>query len=33
MQAGVRHFYVSNLPLGRAAVTLNRILSAVNSSV
>jgi 5,10-methylenetetrahydrofolate reductase len=32
-QAGVRHFYVSNLPLGRAAVTLNRILSAVNSAV
>ena len=28
--AGVRHFYVSNLPLGRAAVTLNRILSLVN---
>jgi hypothetical protein len=24
--AGVRHFYVSNLPLGRAAVTLGRIL-------
>ena len=24
--AGVRHFYVSNLPLGRAAVTLSRIL-------
>jgi hypothetical protein len=28
--AGVRHFYISNLPLGRAAVTLNRILSLVN---
>ena len=24
--AGVRHFYVSNLPLGRAAATLSRIL-------
>lgn len=24
--AGVRHFYVSNLPLGRAAVTLRRIM-------
>jgi len=24
--AGVRHFYVSNLPLGRAAVTLQRII-------
>ena len=24
--AGVRHFYVSNLPLGRAATTLERIL-------
>jgi hypothetical protein len=24
--AGVRHFYISNLPLGRAAVTLERIL-------
>ena len=24
--AGVRHFYVSNLPLGRAAITLKRIL-------
>jgi 5,10-methylenetetrahydrofolate reductase len=28
-EAGARHFYVSNLPLGRAAVTLNRILAAV----
>jgi hypothetical protein len=27
--AGVRHFYVSNLPIGRAAVTLQRILSQV----
>ncbi len=25
--AGVRHFYVSNLPLGRAAATLHRVLS------
>lgn len=24
--AGVRHFYISNLPLGRAAVTLKRVL-------
>ena len=24
--AGVRHFYISNLPLGRAAVTLQRII-------
>jgi hypothetical protein len=24
--AGVRHFYVSNLPLGRAAITLKRVL-------
>ena len=28
-EAGVRHFYISNLPIGRAALTLNRILSAV----
>jgi 5,10-methylenetetrahydrofolate reductase len=27
--AGVRHFYVSNLPIGRAAVTLTRILEQV----
>ncbi len=27
---GARHFYVSNLPLQRAAVTLGRILSLVN---
>jgi 5,10-methylenetetrahydrofolate reductase len=27
--AGVRHFYVSNLPIGRAAVTLQRVLSLV----
>jgi 5,10-methylenetetrahydrofolate reductase len=32
-EAGVRHFYISNLPLGRAAVTLNRVLSAVDSIV
>jgi 5,10-methylenetetrahydrofolate reductase len=25
-QAGVRHFYISNLPLGRAALTLQRII-------
>jgi len=29
-EAGARHFYISNLPLGRAAVTLSRILSLVN---
>jgi 5,10-methylenetetrahydrofolate reductase len=27
--AGVRHFYISNLPLGRAALTLHRILERV----
>ena len=27
--AGVRHFYVSNLPIGRAAATLKRVLSMV----
>jgi hypothetical protein len=27
--AGVRHFYVSNLPIGRAALTLERILALV----
>ena len=27
--AGVRHFYISNLPLGRAALTLHRILEKV----
>jgi hypothetical protein len=27
--SGVRHFYVSNLPLGRAAATLQRILDRV----
>lgn len=29
--AGVRHFYISNLPLGRAALTLRRILSKVEA--
>ena len=29
--AGVQHFYVSNLPLGRAASTLSRILSKAQS--
>jgi hypothetical protein len=28
-EAGVRHFYVSNLPVGRAAATLKRILDQV----
>jgi 5,10-methylenetetrahydrofolate reductase len=27
--AGVRHFYVSNLPIGKAATTLQRVLSMV----
>lgn len=27
-QSGVRHFYISNLPLGRAAATLDRVLRA-----
>jgi hypothetical protein len=27
--AGVRHFYVSNLPVNRAAATLQRILALV----
>jgi len=30
-ESGARHFYISNLPLGRAAVTLSRILSLVGS--
>ncbi len=30
--AGVRHFYISNLPLGRAALTLHRILEKVGAS-
>ena len=29
IDAGVRHFYISNLPLGRAALTLHRILQKV----
>jgi len=29
-EAGVRHFYVSNLPLGHAAGTLHRVLDLVN---
>lgn len=29
--AGVRHFYISNLPLGRAALTLHRILDKVDT--
>jgi len=29
INAGVRHFYISNLPLGRAALTLHRILEKV----
>jgi 5,10-methylenetetrahydrofolate reductase len=29
-EAGVRHFYISNLPIGRAAVTLQRILDQAN---
>ena len=30
-QAGAKHFYVSNLPLGKAATTLQRILALVAS--
>lgn len=30
-QAGVRHFYVSNLPLGKAGYTLQRILQIVKA--
>ena len=29
--AGVRHFYVSNLPIGRAAATLRRIRDLAGS--
>lgn len=29
--AGARHFYISNLPLGRAALTLHRILEKVKA--
>ena len=32
MDAGARHFYISNLPLGRAAATLQRILDRVGVS-
>lgn len=31
--AGVRHFYISNLPLGKAATTLSRIMDRVRQSV
>ena len=31
--AGVRHFYISNLPLGRAATTLRRIMDLASLSV
>ena len=30
--AGVRHFYISNLPLGRAASTLRRIMSLASAA-
>ncbi len=30
--AGVRHFYISNLPVGKAALTLNRVMRLVNQS-
>ena len=30
--AGVRHFYVSNLPIGAAAPTLRRIMALVHGS-
>jgi len=29
IEAGVRHFYVSNLPIGRAASTLQRVLAKI----
>lgn len=32
-QAGVRHFYVSNLPLGRAAATLRRVLDLASANI
>ena len=32
MDAGARHFYISNLPLGRAAATLHCILDLVGVS-
>ena len=33
MQAGARHFYISNLPLGRTAATLHRVLDLVGVSL
>ena len=33
IDAGVRHFYVSNLPLGRAAATLRRIMERASVSL
>jgi hypothetical protein len=33
MDVGARHFYISNLPLGRAAATLQRILDRVGVSL
>jgi hypothetical protein len=33
IEAGVRHFYVSNLPLGRAAATLRRIMEQASVSL
>ena len=30
--SGARHFYISNLPLGRAALTLSRVMQSVNSA-
>jgi 5,10-methylenetetrahydrofolate reductase len=33
MDVGARHFYISNLPLGAAAVTLHRILDLVGVSL
>jgi 5,10-methylenetetrahydrofolate reductase len=30
--AGVRHFYISNLPIGKAALTLNRVLRLARQS-
>lgn len=31
-EAGVRHFYISNLPIGRAASTLNRIVALASNA-
>ena len=33
IDAGVRHFYISNLPLGRAAATLRRIMERASVSL